>query len=299
MSYTKEPFVDGPKAQVQPDIIREERTVDPYKSVSRSTQDLGQRHSNETTQDAVTKPVAENVALSPQMAALARREQQARRQEQELKSKSESIAKAEAEIAEYKALKEKLAAKDYSALDPYVNYNDYTQHQVDRLNGTDPVKEELKKMADEINGMKKSQEESTNKLFEAAVAERRTAVKNIVEKDPKFSGIKQLKLEEAVVQHLLDTWEEDSIELSPEEAAREVQEELLARAKRMAAIIPAEQPVDSKRALPPMKPGLKTITNQVTAGDLNTPRKSLRGMNDSERWAEARRRAEAKLQQRG
>lgn len=302
MAYEKEAISSPatPAVAVTPSITREERVLEPYRSrtpVAKSAQPTAPIGQGNTTE----KPTAEAVALSPQMTALLRREQKFRQEQAALKAEKERLEAEKAEIVDLRTVKAKLAAKDYSALDSIVDYNEYAQFQLDRLNGTDPTKEAIKSLSSEIENLKKSQEENTSKLFEAAVAERRNAVKSLVETKPEYSALKKMNLQEAVVQHILDTWEHDSIELSPEEAAKEVQAEVLDRAKKMAAILEIEQasqgdqPAAEKKPLPAMKPGLRTITNQVTAGEI-TQRKSLYGLSDQERWAEARRRAEAKLQ---
>jgi len=112
-----------------------------------------------------------------------------------------------------------------------------------------------------------------------------------------------LKMQEAVVQHILDTWEHDNIDLTPEQAAKEVEELLIERANEeyaklsgLSKIKSKSAVVDEKKQLPPLKQGIKTLTNNMTAtGEIKRPAKSFQGMTDNERWAEARRRAEEKL----
>ena len=309
MAYEREAVSESASAIPSQASIptREVRVIDPYSHSSRLAAVMAKREAaaGQTTTSgssavAETTPPAATVTLSPQVAALARKEQRFRQQEQALKAREEATDAKLAKIARLEAMEAKLAQKDYSGLDELVDYNEYSQYQINKLNGTDPNQEAIKALEAKIDKMTKSQEESTSKLFEAAVNDRRIAVNKLVETSQEFSGIKKLKAQEHVVQHILDTWEHDNIELSVEEAAKEVNSELLERAKRAAALLQPDAPaVDTKKQLPPLKQGLKTITNQVTTGEVTEPRKSLRFMSDSERWAEARRRAEAKLQRQG
>jgi hypothetical protein len=299
MAYEKEAVAEVTSAIPShgPSIMREEIVFDPYKNRGGTSRAIGQPDKDGKTVE--TKSTEETVQLSPQVAALARKEQKFRQQQQELEKERTSIAAEKAEIAQLRAMKEKLAAKDYSGLDGLVDYNEYSQYQVNKLNGADPVKDEIKKLSDKIEGLEKSTQDNVSKQFEAAVSERRLATNELVEKNPEFSRIKKAKAQEAVVQHILDTWEHDSKEISVEQAAREVEEVLVEKAKQWAALLEEEKaaPVEEeKKNLPPLKQGLKTLTNQVTTGDIKRPVKSLQHMNDSERWAEARRRALEKLQ---
>jgi len=124
---------------------------------------------------------------------------------------------------------------------------------------------------------------------------------DLIAKDDTFKAIKTKKAEEAVVQLILDTWEEEEIELSPEAAAKAVEDELKARAKEWASLIQEEvkqDPVVEKKELPPLKPGMKTLTNNMAStGEIKRPLKPLHTMTDTERYAEARRRYEEKLSQ--
>lgn len=305
MSYEKEAIVSNPSAiPVQSaSVMKEEMTYDPYRGRTARTAlppSIGQGDKGEGTAPVESGATEETVKLSPQVAALARKEQRFRQQQQEMEKERASIAAEKEEIAQLKAMKAKLAAKDYSGLDGLVDYNEYSQYQVDKLNGSDPVAEEIKRLNGKLNDLEKSTQDNVTKQFEAAVSERRTATNALIESSPEFPRIKKAKAQEAVVKHILDTWENDSQELSIEQAAKEVEQLLVEKAKQWAALLEDEKEAvveGEKKQLPPLKQGLKTLTNQVTAGDIKRPAKPLHHMSDSERWAEARRRVEEKLQQ--
>lgn len=241
---------------------------------------------------------AESVALSPAMAALARKEQAFLRKQAELETQKKAIEAEKAEIAELKALKAKLAAKDFSGIEEQVPYEDYVNYLISKKTAADPQSQELQALKKEIEGLKEGQKKSLEERMADAVAITKEKVKGVVESGAEFTAIKKLKLEDAVVQHILDSWEEDEVELTPEQAAKEVESLLKEEAKRMASIFEPESPPKpaEEKQLPPLKPGVQTLTNNMApAGEAARPNRPYQGMSDSERWAEARRRAEAKL----
>jgi hypothetical protein len=302
-NYTKEPWID-PAQNVQPQgAVRhadlEVREFETY-ARKRPTGQLGTTEGVKPAEDA--KPPEETVALSPQVTALARKEAKFRQSQLALKAERDALEADKAEIAQLKALKAKLAAKDYSGLDDLVDYNEYTNHITTKLASTDPNQQALKKLEDEIKGVKKAHEESISQQFEAAVKERRAAVISLVESNPEFASIKELKQQEAVVQHILDTWEHDEIDLSVEQAAQEVEELLIEEAKKWASITkirPESSAAEEKKPLPALKSPAKTITNQMTTSDVKAPLKPYYQMSESERYAEARRRVLEKMQKQG
>lgn len=293
-------------------VMREERVVSPYSSESRFKKAsiavaekaaIGQENIGSSAPAEPGKP-EETVTLSPQMAALARKEQAFRQREQAFKTRQTEIDAKAAKLAKLEALEAKLAAKDYSGVEELVNYDDYTKYLIDKSNATDPTQKALLEMKAEVDGVKQAHQEDVDKRFKAAVEDRRNAVKTLVDSDVEFASLKKggKVLQDAVVQHILDTWEHDNVELSPQQAAKEVREALKQKKSELDKLFeeqPAVDQVDQKKQLPPLKPNVKTLTNNMTTGGLKTPLKSFQGMSDGERWAEARRRAEEKLQTKG
>lgn len=292
----------APSAPSQP-IMREERVVSPYQ-VGNPKTSIGQYDKVERSQAPVEpRPSEETVRLSPGAQALARRELKFRQQQQALEKDRASVASERAELAQLRAMKEKLQAKDYSSLDGMVDYNEYSQYQLNKMQGHDPRAEEFNLLKGKTESLEKMMQQNIETQFEAAVAERRTATAELVDNTDKYPRIKKAKAHEAVVQHILDTWEHDSKELSIEQAAKEVDSILLEKAQQWKSLLEDENEAvtqDPRKSLPPLKPqGLRTLTNQVTAGDLNRPRKSYSQMSsDSERYEAARMRALEKLQTR-
>lgn len=312
MAFEREMIAPNTSAQSsQPQAqMREERTIDPYKQVQRPIK-IGQANTNvgAAQSAAAEEPAAvpaESVSLSPAAAALARKEQKFRQEQASLKARETALEKERLEIAEFKALKAKLDSKDYSAIEGMVPYDEYTNYHVNKLNGSSAEAQKIAELEAKITDVDKRHQDDVAKRFEAAVNERRVAVKKLVSDDVQFSSIKELNAEEAVIQHILDTWENDNVDLSPEQAAKEVEEIIVERAGKWAALSKMKPKTEIAEAdqknleLPPLKASVKTITNDMApTGEIKRPQKSLHGMSDSERWAEARRRAEEKLKTKG
>lgn len=320
MSYTKEAIVEPTTAvqsSTQPQM-KEEMVVDPYQSSRRMSQiisktaplggqkDISSEQVKVVGEEAQTLP-EETVTLSPQMAALARKEQRFRQREQSVKDRESALEARNAKIAKLEAMEAKLAAKDYSGIEELVKYDEYTNYLIEKETSLSPEQLAVKKLSDEVEALKASQKDDVTKRFDAAVNERRKAVNELVQSNPEYSIIKRAKAEEAVVHHILDTWEHDNTELSVEEAAKELKQVLTEKRAQWVALTEEEQKQNTetqaeelpgqKKQLPPLKPQIKTLTNNMAVtGEISRPLKSLSGMSDRERYAEARRRAEEKLQ---
>lgn len=305
MPYEREAIGESNSAipsQPQP-TMREERVIDPYRNrggvvappAQEATSKIGQSDTSGVPKVEEPKPkTEESVTLPPEAATLAKNEQKFRQAELALKEREKALDLKLAEAQAALDLKAKLEKGDYTGLEKLVKYDEYTNYLIEKEAGTDPTQAALKEIKGELETVKTEAKKATDKQFEHAVQQRRTAVKELVGKDASFSIIKETKSDEHVVHHILDTWEKDGIELTPEQAAKEVEEELLLIGKKWASLSKIKGEAPAEKTLPPLKPGLKTLTNNVTAGDGKRPPKSLYGLSDAERWAEARRRVEEK-----
>lgn len=311
MAYDKSLISESPSAVPNQPLpqMREERVVDPYRvnkprvaAAESGNPDISNEPNKQANTGEVPPVKEETLTLSPQMAALARKEQRFRQQQESLKKDQEAIAAERAEIAQLRELKKKLAAKDYSGIEDLVKYDEYTNYLIEKDSQLTPEQKAIKELSEKVKGVENSHKEDVEKRFEAAVNERRKAVTTLVQSDPALSSIKEMKAEEAVVKHILDTWEHDQIDLSPEEAAKEVEELLLEQASKWSSLtklknqLNPNEVTEDKKTLPPLRAPIKTLTNNMAAtGEIKRMQKPLGQMSDSERWAEARRRAEEKL----
>lgn len=311
MGYELSQISDAPVSGQQPMPSREEKVVSMYNNdQARYTAALAKlkgepaaKTSPEIAASNTNEGAAEQTAggaslpLSPQLAALARKEQKFRQEQAAFKAEQQAKQEELKLAAEYKALKAKIEAGDYSDIDKMVDYEKLVQHKI----GKDPKAEELEKVNARIQAMEEAQKKDIDQRYEQAVNQRRSAVKTLIAGE-EYPTIKGLKAEEAVVQHILDTWENDEVELSPEDAAKEVEEALLEKASKWAALVKPKvtEQVAEKRELPPLKDGMKTLTNQMAStGEIKKPMKPLHMMTDDERYKEAYRRALEKQQNRG
>lgn len=307
MSYEKEAVVT-PSAAPSPTspIMKEERVVESYSNPNR-VEEARARVVDKSDQpniskgSADTQPAEDTVKLSPQIAALARKEQKFRQREQQQKQKEEEFKAKTERLSKYESLEDKLAKDDYSDVENIVNYDKYTNYLLNKDSNLTPEQIALKKLENEVEGMKKNNVENVNKQFEAAVQFRRNAVVQLVDSNKEFNTLKKAgpKAAEAVVQHILDTWENDEVDLSPEQAAKEVQATIVAKARKWADILNGdtlESSPGNKKQLPPLKSGTKTITNNMTTqGEVKRTLKSFQNMTESERYEEARKRAEERI----
>lgn len=245
---------------------------------------------------AESSSAAESVRLSPQLSALARKEQAFRQREQALKDREKEMEQKLLQAEKYDQLKQKLQSKDFSEAEELgLNYEDYTGFKLNAQGETDPNKERIQALEAKLSDFEKKAEESAASLYEETVAEYRSEIKKLVANDPEYSSVKGLEGEEAVLQLILDTFEEEGEELTVAEASKLVEDQLTERGKRYNSLPKfqkqeiAEEEAPQPRALPRPIMG-KTLTNDMTVASEKRPLKSLQHLSEAERYAEARRR---------
>lgn len=262
---------------------------------------------------AVTPPVASGTAaptevpppgattsLSAGAAALARREQAFRREQLALKQQLEQSTASSKELEELRALKKKLEDKDFTELEKYAPYDEYTDYHISKLNGISPEQEAIKEVKTELDALKKTQADASEKAKQLALSERKKIVLDLVDKSADFVSIKELKMQDAVVKHIVESWEKDGVDLTPEEACKEVEAELVEYAKKWTGLsklkVAPEAVVETAgkgKPLPPLKPAIQTLTNSMAAtGEIKLPKKSYANMSEVERYKEAARRVQ-------
>ncbi len=271
---------------------------------TRSTPRPQNPHQAPITESAVAADPAapeDSVKLSPQLTAIARKEQAFRQRELTLKQREKDLEAKLAKADQFDQISTKFAAKDFSEAERLgLNYEEYTKYLLDKQGSEDPQAMALKKLEAEIQALKTNQEESISQSFEETVSEYKKEILKAVTDNPEFSSIKELKREDAVLQLILDSWEEDKEEVTVEQACKDIEEFLIEQGKRFSALPKLKPAPVEKRELPPPKPTVKTLTNQMQPqGNEAKPTVSLQTLSESERYAEARRRALARRQQQG
>lgn len=235
----------------------------------------------------------ESVRLSPQLSALARKEQAVRQRELAMKQKEKELESRLAEADKYSQLKTKFSSKDFSEAESLgLSYEDYTKYVLDKGAGEDPEADRFKSIEEQVQALKKSQEENAEQEYEETVAEYKTEIAKLVDTSASFPMIKKAGRTDAVLQLILDDWENDSKETSIEDAAAQVESYLGQEAKQWAALLDVEEqaPDERERSLPPARVSSRTLTNEMAASDIKPVNKSFQHMSEQERYAEARRR---------
>jgi hypothetical protein len=223
------------------------------------------------TKEETTAPA---VTLSPQLTALARKQQKLQQEIQAQREKEQEWAKKEADYVPKSTFKAKLQENAAEALkDLGTDYDELTRLLLEQQNGADPVKA----LEAKIQKLESSQEETVNKQYEATIKQYKKETSDLVAKDPKkFFLIAKEGAEEAVVQHIVDTWEEnpDTV-LTVEEAASEIEEFLREEAKKKKALLeelegPPPQKTEEKKLPPPRTSSVRTLTEQVESAPTRT-----------------------------
>lgn len=282
--------------------VSEENYQAPKKTISVSTgMDLTKSVSGAVQEPSRQLPVVEETklreaTLSPQLTALARKESKLRQQEQAFKAREAAVTAKEAEFGKLTELKAKLAVRDYSILDEIgIDYNDYTNYAVQKLNGSNPQDEAIKKLESDINRLEEASKQNVNKQYEATINQYRRDVKNLVESDPSYDSIKVKGAQEHVVQHIVDTFNEDGEVLTIQQAAKEVEETILEEAReylKLSKLQSELKPKEQEKKLPPPKQQTRTLTNQITQANPSAPRNQFQHMSMKERIAIAASRAQ-------
>jgi hypothetical protein len=257
-------------------------------------------------QGAAESPAPEeSVTLSPKASALARREAAQRQKEQSLKQREKDLETKLALAEKYEQLQAKIKAKDFSALEAEgATYDEFVSYKLNKENPPSPEVQRVSKVEQELADLKKNQEEKTlrdwqdnQKLWKQEISKAVTGN----EAYPTVSAYGQEALD-AIQQHINDSFEEDGTELTVEQAAKDVEENLeahLSRIAEKALSIPKikEKLQGTAKVLGPPKPGAKTITQNMTVTSQQSKPKPFHLMSESEQLAEAIRRVNAaKLQ---
>lgn len=247
----------------------------------------------------------ESVTLSPQISALARKEQAQRKREQAIALREKELESKLADAEKYSQLKQKIASKDYSAADELgLTYEEYTKYLVERQSSEDPTEKRYRKVEEELSTLKKNQEEQVIKEYQANQSLWKEEISKVISDPEKYPETaywksKGHKVEDAILQHVNDSFDEDKVELSAEQAAQEIEKYLVGRSEFL-----AESPTIKKKfqepakVLGPPKASSKTLTQNMTVTSQKTSTKPFHLMSESEQIAEAIRRVQAAKQTR-
>lgn len=284
--------------------ITEDSWIAPHKSIKAANTGMnlpkveGEVQNGQQVINKEDKP-QEAVALSPQMTAMARKEQQFRQKEQAFKAEKEAVDALKAKYQKYETLEAKLAAKDFSVLEELgVSYQDWTNYQINKGEAGTPENQEFKKLESKLTDLEKKREEDVNKQYEATISQyKKEASKFLTEKASDFEGLiaeaqaNNSKPEEYIVQHIVESFEQDDTELSIEQAAKEIEDLILEDAFRKAKLKKVQEKIGQpleKKTLPPPKTGLRTLTQSIAPSvESATARGQFQHLSPKERLLKA------------
>lgn len=251
------------------------------------------------------------VTLSPQLSALAKKSQKLQAEIQAQRDKEAQWEKERGEYVRRPDLQAKLKQNASEALKEAfgLDYEGLTALLLEQQNGADPVRA----LAEEVKSLKAEREQDVNKQYEATLKQYKAETTALVEKDPKkFFFIKQEDAFDQVVQHIVETWEEDpDTVLTVEQAAAEIEEILREDAKKRKALLeelekPEVEPTDEEpqaaapaQAKPPKQTqplpppgGARTLTERVAAPPAPRSKNQFQHMSMQERIQAAMARAQ-------
>lgn len=310
MGFTTESMPAAPTARMldepaQFDLpVKEFVGYDPKGTTSITGSPLVQKTNEAAPIEPAQAPVPEvpkgeeSVTLSPKVSAIARKEQALRQKEKQLAEKDRTFAEKMADAEKYHQLKEKLKNKDFSAAEELgLTYEEYVKHELNKEASKDPAQERVRKVEEELEALKKEREESVVKEYQANQALWKKEIVKVVSENPEFSTIKKAAKEDLVLQHINESFEEDDIELTVEEAAKDIEEALKEKAKEWAALLETGEKVPEAKVLGAPKTKVSTITQNMAPSSAVAKPKPFHLMSESEQIQEAIRRVQAaKLQ---
>lgn len=218
--------------------------------------------------------------LSPQFAALARKEKALRIEAQKLKS--------ERDAWKIEQDKNKFNTDDYIPKDRIKNEainvlieNGFSLDQIAQMtlnynDRQDPRYSSLQAKIQELEGKTNKFEskftEQQQNDREQAINQIRNEAKILIDSDPTYETIKAAGRIESVVKHIQQTYDEDGILLSVEEAAKEVEDLLVEEAMKLASLSKIKQRLQPPQAeeekpqiIQKSQPqAIKTLTHDLT-----------------------------------
>lgn len=289
----------NPPANTQDLPVRNATQVAPEElsAITSSTRSEGQSSPSETL--APEAPKAPEEPLSNQYALLARREKALRAKAQQ--QAQESKAREDAFLAKEEALKAREAARDAEYQSKYIpkdrlsqdplsvlnelglSYDQLTQlvlnapkaEDIARAKELRDIQSELKAVKEQQLASQRASEEQQTAAYQQAVKQIRSEVSQLVKTDPTFETINATNSINDVVELIEETYKQDGILLTVEEAANEVENYLVEEGSKIARLSKIQQrlrPAAPAATKPTVtKPAqqqpaaMKTLTNSVAS----------------------------------
>lgn len=281
--------------------------------VDNSPKNVGDgQQAQEASQETVDAPTPtespkEDPALSRQFAQLARQERalraKASQQEQALKTREAAIAAKEAELASKGQVdlneyipKSRLRQDALGVLEAegIATYDDLTQRAVTRQPIDPQLQFTIDKLNDKIAKLEAANEQSQKSATEQQQASINAAIKQIemdaralIKNDPEFETIKATGAVKDVVDLITKTYYKHGIVLTVEDAAKEVEEQIIEEGLKIAKI----EKIKKRMAQANASQASSTQKTQATKQQTQTGMKTLTNATASTRKLSAKERA--------
>lgn len=241
------------------------------------------------------------VSLSPQLTALARKQRDLQKEIEAQRAKESQWEKERGAYVRKEDIKTRLQANAAEVLSELgTSYEELTNLLLAQESG-DTSSQEIAELRKELERIKNSQKEAVDKQMEATINQYRREAKDLITKDPtKFALINKKNLSEAVVQHIVDTWEEDNNNvMSVEQSANEVEGFLREEAREYKEALDAlnapaaDSAQNSQKTLPPpQRSAARTLTQSLEGGAPTRTTNQFQHMSAKERLQAALQRAQ-------
>lgn len=241
--------------------------------------------------------------LSAQYAQIARKEQALRAKELALKVREEALKAQEAPRPFHQPPQDDVISKAELAKDPLgvlaklgLSYDQLSQQamnaptpeQIAQQQLVDELRAEIRSIKQGQDEIKTSAEKQQQKSYEQAINQIRSEVKSLVTSDPEFETIKATNSVEDVVELIQTTFNEDGILLSPEDAAKQIEDYLVEEAMKLQRISKIQKRLQTASTA---SPGAASQQTQGNAKAQSEAPKTLTNTLGTSRQLSARERA--------
>lgn len=264
----------------------------------------------DTGNQAVTPP-APAVTLPPQVSALARKESVFQAKVQAFEAEKKAWADKNAPpVARALPTKEELLKSPSKLFEQLgLTQEELTAAYLNEQNGIDPTQQAIQGLEEKFTKLETKQQEDQAKTTQTIIKQYEAEIAKLVDSDPEYEVTKARKAHGHVLQHILDTFSEDGDILTVEQAAKEVEEAILADAvltaslkKVQAKLVPpvAAQDPKQRQTLPPPNttPRPQRQALPAPAAQTEVPTKQMQHLTMAERLQLATAKANARLNQR-
>jgi len=222
------------------------------------------------------EPVAPQQAPDPKLAAYEKKERQLRQMYKQIQSeKAKNAEEARRWQTESERYKTEYIPKQED-LWGVLNEAGIDQTKLSEMllnspnSSQDPViralRQEIKAQNDKLAAFQANQESASRTQYEQALKQIGTDVKLLVDASPEFESIKQLNMQDAVVELIEQTFEKQGVVMDLADAAKAVENHLVEEGYRMSQLSKIKARNQPKAETPAAKvatPPLRTITNST------------------------------------